>query len=77
MDGVLLQTAVYGAKDPHKMAVAMKHAVEAGRLAFEAGRMPKKLYGSASSPIEGRGKFVSFLATEDTQRDTEKTKNRR
>ena len=53
MDGVLLQTAVYGAGNPHKMAVAMKHAVEAGRLAFEAGRMPKKLYGSASSPVEG------------------------
>ncbi len=53
MDGVLLQTAVYGARNPQKMAVAMKSAVEAGRLAFEAGRMPKKLYGSASSPIEG------------------------
>ena len=53
MDGVLLQTAVYGANNPRKMAVAMKHAVEAGRLAFEAGRMPKKLYGSASSPVEG------------------------
>ena len=53
MDGVLLQTAVYGAREPKKMAVAMKHAVEAGRLAYEAGRMPKKLYGSASSPLEG------------------------
>ena len=53
MDGVLLQTAVYGAGNPQKMAVAMKNAVEAGRLAFEAGRMPKKLYGSASSPIAG------------------------
>ena len=53
MDGVLLQTAVYGAREPLKMARAMKSAVEAGRLAFEAGRMPKKLYGSASSPVEG------------------------
>ena len=53
MDGVLLQTAVYGANNPQKMAIAMKSAVEAGRLAFEAGRMPKKLYGSASSPVEG------------------------
>ena len=53
MDGVLLQTAVYGAREPLKMARAMKSAIEAGRLAFEAGRMPKKLYGSASSPVEG------------------------
>ena len=53
MDGVLLQTAVYGAREPLKMARAMKHAIEAGRLAYEAGRMPKKLYGSASSPVEG------------------------
>ena len=52
-DAVLLQTAVYGAREPLKMARAMKHAVEAGRLAFEAGRMPKKLYASASSPLEG------------------------
>ena len=53
MDAVLLQTAVYGARDPLKMAHAMKAAIRAGRLAFEAGRMPRKLYGSASSPIEG------------------------
>ena len=53
MDGVLLQTAVYGAREPLKMARAMKSAIEAGRWAFEAGRMPRKLYGSASSPIEG------------------------
>ena len=52
-DGVLLQTAVYGAKEPLKMAHAMKHAIQAGRLAFEAGRIPRKLYGTASSPIEG------------------------
>jgi thiazole synthase len=53
MDAVLLQTAVYGAKEPLKMARAMKLAVESGRLAFEAGRMPKKLYGTSSSPLEG------------------------
>ena len=53
MDGVLLQTAVYGAQNPLKMAQAMKLAVESGRLAFEAGRMPKKLYATASSPVLG------------------------
>lgn len=51
--GVLLNTAVAGAKDPVKMAEAMKLAVEAGRLGFEAGRIPKKRYASASSPMEG------------------------
>jgi thiazole synthase len=52
-DGVLLNTAVSGAKDPVKMALAMKMAIEAGRLGFEAGRIPKKRYASASSPMEG------------------------
>jgi thiazole synthase len=52
-DGVLLNTAVSGAKDPVKMAFAMKLAIEAGRAGFEAGRIPKKRYASASSPIEG------------------------
>ncbi|MEB3101978.1 thiazole synthase [Ferviditalea candida] len=52
-DGVLLNTAVSGAKDPVKMAMAMKLAVEAGRLGFEAGRIPKKRYATASSPAEG------------------------
>jgi thiazole synthase len=52
-DAVLMQTAIYGAKEPLKMAHAMRHAIEAGRLAFEAGRIPKKLYATASSPIEG------------------------
>lgn len=51
--GVLLNTAVSGAKDPVKMAEAMKLAVEAGRLGFEAGRIPKKRYATASSPFEG------------------------
>lgn len=52
-DGVLLNTAVSGAKDPVKMARAMKLAVEAGRLGYEAGRIPKKKYATASSPLEG------------------------
>jgi thiazole synthase len=52
--GVLLNTAVAAAKDPLKMALAVKHACEAGRLAFEAGRMPKKEYATPSSPAEGR-----------------------
>jgi len=52
-DGVLMNTAIAAAKKPVLMASAMKKAVEAGREAFLAGRMPKKLYASASSPIEG------------------------
>lgn len=52
-DGILMNTAIAGAKDPIKMASAMKMAVEAGRLAFEAGRIPKKLYATASSPLTG------------------------
>jgi len=52
-DVILMNTAIAAADDAEKMAAAMKHAVQAGRLAFEAGRMPKKLYASASSPLEG------------------------
>ena len=52
-DGVLMNTAIAAAEDSVKMAQAMKLAVEAGRLAWEAGRMPKKLYASASSPLVG------------------------
>jgi thiazole synthase len=52
-DGVLMNTAIAQAQEPEKMALAMKLAVEAGRLAFEAGRMQKKLYATASSPLEG------------------------
>ncbi|NBI29314.1 thiazole synthase [Chengkuizengella marina] len=52
-DGVLLNTAVSGAKDPVKMAQAMKLGIEAGRLGYEAGRIPKKRYATASSPTEG------------------------
>lgn len=52
-DAVLMNTAVAGAKHPLAMAEAMRHAVIAGRLAYKAGRIPKKLYATASSPIEG------------------------
>ena len=52
--GVLLNTAVAAAKDPVKMATAVRHACDAGRLAFEAGRMPKKEYATPSSPTEGK-----------------------
>src|SRR6266446_2674807 len=52
-DGVLMNTAIAEAEDAEKMARAMKLAVEAGRLAYEAGRMPKRLYASASSPLSG------------------------
>src|SRR5277367_6328730 len=52
-DGVLMNTAIAEAEDAEKMAEAMKLAVAAGRLAHQAGRMPKKLYASASSPLAG------------------------
>jgi thiazole synthase len=53
-DGVLMNTAIAGARQPVLMAAAMKQAVEAGRLAYLAGRMPKKLYSaSPSSPMAG------------------------
>lgn len=52
-DGVLMNTAIAGAKDPVAMAEAMKLAVRAGRLAYEAGRIPRRLYASASSPLDG------------------------
>jgi thiazole synthase len=52
-DGVLMNTAIAGAEQPVAMAQAMKHAVIAGRLAYLAGRIPKKMYASASSPVEG------------------------
>jgi len=53
-DGVLLNTGVAKARDTVQMARAMKHACEAGRLAYLAGRMPKREYASPSSPVEGR-----------------------
>lgn len=53
-DGVLMNTAIAQAQDPIMMAEAMRDAVVAGRKAYRAGRMPKKLYATASSPIDGR-----------------------
>jgi thiazole synthase len=53
VDGVLMNTGIAGAKEPVTMAEAMKHAVRAGRLAYRAGRIPRKLYASASSPATG------------------------
>ncbi len=52
-DAVLINSGIAGAKDPVMMADAMKHAVIAGRFAYRAGRIPKKLYATASSPLEG------------------------
>jgi thiazole synthase len=52
-DAVLMNTAIAGAQDPVAMAEAMNYAVRAGRLAFLSGRIPRKMYASASSPIEG------------------------
>jgi len=52
-EGVLMNTAISGAQDPVAMARAMRLGVEAGRLAFRAGRIGKKLYATASSPLEG------------------------
>jgi len=54
---LLMNTAIAGAKDPKKMALAMKLGVEAGRLAYEAGRMEKRLYANASSPLDGTAAF--------------------
>ncbi len=51
-DGVLMNTGIAGAKEPIKMARAMRLAIESGRLAYLAGRIPRKLYATASSPIE-------------------------
>ena len=53
MDAVLMNTGIAGAQDPVLMAEAMKNAVLAGRQAYLSGRMPKKLYATASSPLEG------------------------
>ncbi|MBZ0073181.1 MAG: thiazole synthase [Gammaproteobacteria bacterium] len=52
-DGVLMNTAIAGARDPVLMASAMKKAIEAGREAFRAGRIPRKRFASASSPLDG------------------------
>jgi thiazole synthase len=60
-DGVLLNTGVAHAKDPVQMARAMRHAIEAGRLAYLSGRIPKKRYATASSPFEG---VISYIPGE-------------
>lgn len=60
-DGVLLNTGIAHAKDPVKMAVAMKHALEAGYHSYRAGRIPKKRYATASSPFEG---VISYIPGE-------------
>jgi thiazole synthase len=53
VDGVLLNTGIAHARDPLRMARAMRLAAESGRLAYQAGRIPKRLYATASSPLEG------------------------
>jgi thiazole synthase len=58
-DGVLLASAVARARDPVKMAFAMRAAIEAGRLAYEAGRMPRKLHAEASTPVAGTAEFTT------------------
>jgi thiazole synthase len=60
-DGVLLNTGIAHANDPVKMAAAMRHALEAGRLSYQAGRIPKKRYATASSPFEG---VISYIPGE-------------
>jgi thiazole synthase len=52
VDALLMNTGIAGASDPVRMARAMKHAAIAGREAFLAGRMPKRLYANASSPMQ-------------------------
>jgi len=60
-DGVLLNTGIAHAKDPVKMADAMKHALQAGLLAYQSGRIPKKRYATASSPFDG---VISYIPGE-------------
>jgi len=52
-DAVLMNTAIAGAQEPVTMAAAMKHAVLAGRMAYLSGRIPRKMYATASSPVDG------------------------
>ncbi|MBI2468391.1 MAG: thiazole synthase [Candidatus Rokubacteria bacterium] len=58
--GVLMNTAIAHARDPEAMAEAMKLAVQAGRLAYKAGRIQRKLYATASSPLEGMPDWAPF-----------------
>ena len=57
-DGVLLNTGIAHARDPVQMAAAMKAACEAGYLGFQAGRIPKRMYATASSPWDGLISYV-------------------
>ena len=57
-DGVLMASSIARAREPVKMAIAMRAAVEAGRLAYEAGRMPRKLHAEASTPVAGTAEFT-------------------
>jgi len=57
-DGVLLNTAIAHAKDPTMMAHAMRHAIIAGQQSYQAGRIDKKLYATASSPMEGAISYI-------------------
>jgi thiazole synthase len=52
-----MNTAIAGAKEPEQMARAMKLAVESGRLAYQSGRIPRRLYATASSPLDGLASF--------------------
>jgi thiazole synthase len=58
-DGVLMASAIARARDPVKMAAAMRAAIDAGRLAYEAGRMPRKLHAEASTPVPGTPEFTA------------------
>jgi len=73
-DGVLMNTAIAGAQNPVLMAQAMKKAVEAGREAFLAGRMPRKQYGSPSSP--SADVFLIIIFAVETQRAQRTAKRR-
>ena len=59
-DAVLLASAVTRARDPERMALAMRHAVEGGRLALQAGRIPRRHHAEASSPTQGRADLPAF-----------------
>lgn len=60
-DGVLLNTGIAHARDPVKMAGAMNHALKAGRLAYQSGRIARKRYATASSPFDG---VISYIPGE-------------
>jgi thiazole synthase len=60
-DGILLNTGIAHAQDPVKMAQAMRYALEAGRLGYQAGRIRKKRYATASSPFDG---VISYIPGE-------------